>query len=521
MGARKGIAALAVTVAALGWAGSAEAAENATPLDLVITSATPYAQHGGPIEIQYQITNTGPNDISAVSFSDSLDVACAQSFGTLAANASVTGTCSTTAPATHSEGEQNPLQGAATASGTDVVLPVSDSESHSTTLIHPAVDAQRTNQTPYARPGAPVTATFTVSNSGDSDLPTVAASDSSCTSLSPSSFSLPSGGPAQTVTCSATAPQTGPWSGTLDVSATPLAGPAVSAANAPTHSTTIIHPGITLTRTAPASAERGSTFDMTYTVKNSGDSPLTGVTVVDGDCTLNGPTLAANEEWGGVCTRTADGASPIVTTATATGTAQDGGPVTDSKQSTIAITERPVQQQPQTPSAPQNPGRVLRPGTCLNEFDGTLNRDVIDGSGFGDVLLGGGGNDRLDGLAGDDCVLGDEGEDQLFGGAGADDVRGLAGNDTLDGGSGNDTLDGGTGFDTLTGDAGNDSLIGGTGNDTLTGGRGRDIFVGGDGNDSIKARDGVREIVNCGRGVDRVRADRSDRLTACEHVKRH
>ena len=54
----------------------------------------------------------------------------------------------------------------------------------------------------------------------------------------------------------------------------------------------------------------------------------------------------------------------------------------------------------------------------------------------------------------------------------------------------------------------------------MTGGRGNDIVTGGSGNDAISVRDGRRDRVNCGRGRDRVRADRRDRLRGCERVRR-
>jgi hypothetical protein len=180
------------------------------------------------------------------------------------------------------------------------------------------------------------------------------------------------------------------------------------------------------------------------------------------------------------------------------------------------------------------PGPLLRPGVCVNLFEGTARADRITGSEFGDVLLGAAGNDRLDGAGGDDCVLGDEDDDLLLGGPGNDDVRGLVGDDVLRGGRDNDRLaggtgddrasgslgddrvTGGTGADRLSGGAGTDTLLGGTGMDTLAGGAGADILRSGSGNDSVSTRDGAADQVNCGAGADRVKADRSDKLKGCE-----
>ena len=47
-----------------------------------------------------------------------------------------------------------------------------------------------------------------------------------------------------------------------------------------------------------------------------------------------------------------------------------------------------------------------------------------------------------------------------------------------------------------------------------------DVFNGGAGNDVIDAKDGRREIVDCGPGRDRVKADRNDVLRGCEGAKK-
>src|SRR6478736_5149414 len=50
----------------------------------------------------------------------------------------------------------------------------------------------------------------------------------------------------------------------------------------------------------------------------------------------------------------------------------------------------------------------------------------------------------------------------------------------------------------------------GTDDDHLNGGKGHDVRDGNSGNDTINARDGQRDVVNCGSGRDRVRADKRD-----------
>src|SRR5439155_8818209 len=65
----------------------------------------------------------------------------------------------------------------------------------------------------------------------------------------------------------------------------------------------------------------------------------------------------------------------------------------------------------------------------------------------------------------------------------------------------------------------NGAISGGAGNDKIDGGAGRNTISGGAGNDTIEVTNWARDTVNCGKGRDKVRADRSDKLRACERVK--
>lgn len=109
---------------------------------------------------------------------------------------------------------------------------------------------------------------------------------------------------------------------------------------------------------------------------------------------------------------------------------------------------------------------------------------------------------------------------RLRGGARADVLRGTPAGDDLRGLGGNDRLFGGDGADCLRGDAGRDRLSGGPGDDLLVGGTGIDVLLGEAGNDRLEARDGVRDVVNCGAGRDVAIVDRRDRALSCEVVRR-
>jgi hypothetical protein len=154
---------------------------------------------------------------------------------------------------------------------------------------------------------------------------------------------------------------------------------------------------------------------------------------------------------------------------------------------------------------------VLASPPCANPSFGGRDDDVLLGSTFGDRMFGRQGRDLLRGRAGNDCLYGGDGADVLDGDGGDDGLWGGDGRDRLFGGSGNDRLLGGAKGDELHGDAGNDQVFPGTG---------RDRVWGGPGNDAISARDGSRDVIDCGAGLDRVTADRRDHVRGCERVSR-
>jgi uncharacterized repeat protein (TIGR01451 family) len=157
------------------------------------------------------------------------------------------------------------------------------------------------------------------------------------------------------------------------------------------------------------------------------------------------------------------------------------------------------------------PALTLAGAACVNPSFGGRDDDVLFGSSFGDRMFGRQGRDLLRGRAGNDC---------LWGGEGADVLDGDGGDDQLSGGDGRDRLFAGSGSDRLLGGAKGDELHGDTGTDQLFPGTGRDRVWGGPGNDTISARDGSRDVIDCGGGLDRVTADRRDHLRGCERVSR-
>ena len=194
---------------------------------------------------------------------------------------------------------------------------------------------------------------------------------------------------------------------------------------------------------------------------------------------------------------------------------------------------------------------VLASGVALavNEI-GTNGPDTLRGTNEDDNLLGKGGSDALFALRGEDNLLGGRGKDWLFGGnerrdyGGEKNLVGGLGNDGVVGGLDSDTLMGGTGSDFVLGDHSPDRVMGNKGRDLVEGGRGADRLIGGDSTDilisgpieervtntlsggagdDIFVVDNVpasKDRVSCGRGFDRVIADRKDVVAAdCEKVR--
>jgi Ca2+-binding RTX toxin-like protein len=129
------------------------------------------------------------------------------------------------------------------------------------------------------------------------------------------------------------------------------------------------------------------------------------------------------------------------------------------------------------------------------------------------------------GLGGDDTITTSPGVDSpasVYSGGGPGDDRvsaGLNAGGTLQGEAGDDVLIGSRLADNLIGGPGNDRLVGGRGPDRFDlfeGARGRDLIFAGPGPDQINSRDSRRDIVRCGTGLDRVQADRQDRVRGCE-----
>ena len=183
-----------------------------------------------------------------------------------------------------------------------------------------------------------------------------------------------------------------------------------------------------------------------------------------------------------------------------------------------------------------------------DRIKGTRAADVIDGQAGDDrigarrgpdTVTGGEGNDRIWGRWGADRLFGGPGDDRIWGGLAADQSWGDDGNDLMGGGPGNDIQRGGPGNDTIYAARGRDESFGDAGDDQLWAMARRDVhgrndtrgdtLHGGEGNDTFRTRDGERDVIDCGPGVDTAILDHRDvivdataqnRNGSCEVVNR-
>ena len=131
--------------------------------------------------------------------------------------------------------------------------------------------------------------------------------------------------------------------------------------------------------------------------------------------------------------------------------------------------------------------------------------EIVKGGTAGDTMTGSGGPNWFYGMDGNDNIQGGAGDDNLRGDGGDDTVLGEDGTDDVSGGGEDDVLDGGRGTDHVYGEYVNGCIV--------------RICVGGA--DEIRARDGARDVVDCGEGTDRAALDQLDEtIDTCEAVDR-
>jgi uncharacterized repeat protein (TIGR01451 family) len=318
-------------------------------------SASPAKHVGETVDYTLTAENTGNVGLHDVGLSDALcDTGTLHetSGGTvLAAGASATWECSHVVTAD----DPNPLVNHAAVTGKDPKgLEVSDGAEASTDIVVPAIGVTKTGPA-QVHVGDTVVYTIVVTNPGNTPLDEVKVSDTKCDGLpvlaGDGADGLLSPGETWTYHCTyvATADDGASILNTATVAGTDDLGQTV--AGSASHTVAVLHPGISIEKTASPDSISGGSGSVTYTyvVANTGDATLSDVTVTDDILGAIGHvgTLAPGESVTMAKTVDVDTSTPPTNIGTATGTDVLGETVTATDPATIsvvlgAVEERPV-----------------------------------------------------------------------------------------------------------------------------------------------------------------------------------
>ncbi|MGW3964612.1 DUF7507 domain-containing protein [Amycolatopsis sp. NPDC005003] len=252
-------------------------------------------RQGDTVTFTLVVANTGDVPLTDVSLVDSRIPACAQSIGTLLPGATQRHFCKVDAGT-------DSFVSSATATGTDPVKrQVSATDDAAYTVLHPALALTQDIHGGPFRPGDPVTATLTVTNTGDVPLTAVDVRSGPCTKT----FDALEPGANKNFDCTTTAPADDADSAAKATANAPV-GPPVTAKD--TDKIDVIHPAVKLSIDAtPRMVRAGDEVTFTVTARNTGDVPLTAVSVVDEQttCANKSGTIAAGTAMTYTCTRKA------------------------------------------------------------------------------------------------------------------------------------------------------------------------------------------------------------------------
>src|SRR5581483_4219819 len=173
----------------------------------------------------------------------------------------------------------NQLVNTAKVTGTDdFARQVSSTAQHTVLIIHPAITVVKSGPA-TAHEGDKVTYTFKVTNTGDAALFGVKLNDNVLGTVGTTIAQL-SAGDSQTFTADFTIPANSTAvDNTVQACGTdPLN---LQVCNTDKHHLVVLHPGITIVKSGPATAHVGDTVTYTFKVTNTGDDTLTNVAVND------------------------------------------------------------------------------------------------------------------------------------------------------------------------------------------------------------------------------------------------
>ncbi|WP_328605339.1 hypothetical protein OG943_35770 [Amycolatopsis sp. NBC_00345] len=290
------------------------------------TVAPAVVRAGEPVTFTLTVTNTGDSDLHDVNVDDPVAPECSKRLGVVAAQGKQTYSC------THAAGDD--FTSDARVTGVDATnRSVTAAADAHVDVVHPAVAVAVAASPSVVREGDSVTFTVTVSNTGDVPLTHVSVVDSR-TPPCARDFALLAPGAVEKYTCDTKAGADGYTNTAAVTGADPLGGTVTASADA---TFTVVHPGLSLTKTVHGGPFRaGDPVTFTLTVTNTGDSPVTAVKVTDPACAKTFDTLAAGAKQAYDCTTPAP-ADDTITTATVTGTASSGPPLTATADAKIDV----------------------------------------------------------------------------------------------------------------------------------------------------------------------------------------
>jgi uncharacterized repeat protein (TIGR01451 family) len=331
----------------------------------ITKTAEPSQVHeGDEITYTFTVTNTGETPLYNVSVSDDIvdEIILVSGDDNENSLLDVEETWVFTGTYTTSGDDPDMLVNTAEASGMDdQEQTVTASDSASVSILRPDITLVKMADPPEVHEGEDITYTFTVSNTGNTALANISVIDDMVDEISlvsgdDNENSLLDGDETWVFTAIYTTDccDPSPLENTAEVYGTDTLEQTVTATD--TASAAILRPGIELAKTAePSKVHEGDDITYTYTVTNTGNTPLSGVSVTDdlidnitfvsGDNNVDG-SLDTDETWVFTASHTAGAADPSLLE----NTAEVYG--TDTLEQTVTATD--------TASV-----SILRPGICL------------------------------------------------------------------------------------------------------------------------------------------------------------
>lgn len=323
----------------------------APAVEVTKTADPPVIHAGDAVTFSVAVKNTGDSPLAPVKVTDDTTTSCSRTFDGLAAGATQTYTC-TANPSTTTTSH-------VTATGTDLAgQPVTATASATVTVITPALTLTKDASPGIVRAGDPITFTITVTNAGDTPLTEVAVTDDRTPACARVIGALPPQG-RQTYTCTAPAPPDD-FTNTAAASGKDRLGRTVKVTDDAV--VDVIHPGVALAAQAsPAAVREGDTVTWTITATNTGDVPLTGVTIADDQvagCAKPLGTLQPRAASTYPCTTVA-GATGFTNKPAVTGIDPTARPVTATAEAAFAVQHPAVALTAEVTGGPFREGDVV------------------------------------------------------------------------------------------------------------------------------------------------------------------